>query len=261
MARRKSSFRKNVRRSASSRRYQARRRTVYRARMRTMKKNRFFRLYRNPLAKDRQFAVLHYNTTASINPNAEALSGAVLQYSANSLYDPDVTGIGHQPMYFDNYASVYWRYRVNYAKITVTVVNHDVNTATSGEVTDTLYPNYAYKLFIMRDATNNTNEYPTNINDLIEESGAQTKWRFCGPSLTGKLPKLSHYCSPHQIANKSFKDDSLAATIATNPTSAAYFYIGLASADGVTNPPAVYVNIKITYWAEFFDRRAIQTQN
>lgn len=263
MARRKSYFRKSVRKSAASRRYYARRRSVYNARVRTARKRRFARIYRNPLAKDRQLACLHYNVTRTLNPTAEGLTGGtnVWQFSANSLYDPDTTGIGHQPMYFDNYSSVYWRYRVNYAKVTVTVLNHSVNTATSGTVADTLYPNYSYKLFILRDSTASTSEFPSNMNDIIEEAGSQVRWRFVGPSLTGKLPKLSHVVSPHQIANRSFKDDSLAGTYLASPEQPVYFYVGITSADGVTDPPIVYVNVHITYWCEFFDRKAIQGQN
>lgn len=39
------------------------------------------------------------------------------QFSLNSLYDPDITGAGHQPRYFDQWGGFYDRYRVNGAKL------------------------------------------------------------------------------------------------------------------------------------------------
>jgi len=40
-------------------------------------------------------------------------------YRANSVFDPDLSGVGHQPMLFDQWAQIYTRYTVIGAKITV----------------------------------------------------------------------------------------------------------------------------------------------
>lgn len=44
-------------------------------------------------------------------------------YSANGLFDPDITGIGHQPMGFDQLIALYEHYTVLNAKVTVSFVN------------------------------------------------------------------------------------------------------------------------------------------
>lgn len=41
------------------------------------------------------------------------------QFSLNGLYDPNITGTGHQPMYFDQYTALYDHYCVIGAKATV----------------------------------------------------------------------------------------------------------------------------------------------
>jgi len=48
-------------------------------------------------------------------------SGAVAQYlwSANGMYDPDITSTGHQPMLFDQFSAVYDHYCVIGSKITL----------------------------------------------------------------------------------------------------------------------------------------------
>lgn len=41
----------------------------------------------------------------------------------NSLYDPDFTGTGGQPFYFDQLSAVYNRYRVLRAEFSVNIIN------------------------------------------------------------------------------------------------------------------------------------------
>lgn len=48
-------------------------------------------------------------------------STATQHFSANSMFDPDITGIGHQPIYFDEISGIWNRYRVVGSKITVKV--------------------------------------------------------------------------------------------------------------------------------------------
>jgi len=216
------------------------------------------KVYRNPFTANTSRCMLIYNTPMTINPAAGNIGGGLHVFSANSAYDPDVTGVGHQPMYFDNYAALYSKYRVNYAKMTVTVINHSVNTAVWNGTSVTSQPNYSYKLFILKD--NQTNDYPANINQIIEEGGANISWRFIGPSMTGKLPKLYSFCSPHKLNSVPFKEETLSAEVTSSPITKAMFIVGAASADGVTDPPAFSVNVKIQYWMEFFDRKLLQSE-
>ena len=69
---------------------------------------------------------MHFRTTKTLNLryvenftlNPGMLGATVNVFSMNGLFDPNITGIGHQPMYFDNYMGIYGRYRVNRAYIT-----------------------------------------------------------------------------------------------------------------------------------------------
>lgn len=217
-----------------------------------------FGLFRNPLAALKVRTVLNYQTSISLNPTANVLNATgtnVYQFSSNGLFDPDITGTGHQPMYFDNYSAVYKRYRVVKSAITVTVVNHFVNTAT----TVATVPNYSYRLFILNDGTPGaSNEYAPDMTSQLEEGGPNLKWRFVAPSLTGRLPKLKHKVVPSRLCNLTPLDDSLEAPINALPAQSTYFYVGITSADGNTDPPAVYLYVQIRYWCEFFDREQFQ---
>lgn len=257
------------RRTAAVRQRNARRRLVNRRRMsrvnRTVYRRRKQRwLFRNPLIRQKCRTKLVYNTVLSLDPKPEQLGAGgsnTYVYSANGCFDPDVTGVGHQPMYFDNFAAVYGKYKVLWSKITITVLNSNVNTATYNGTGVTTTPNYVYKLFCFTDSTNGATDYPGYMNPILEEGSKNIKWRFVGPSLTGKMPKLVNYCAPHKLANRSKYDDTLEADTSSVPSQKAYYVIGITSADGVTDPPAVTLNIRIQYYCEFMDRKANQTEN
>lgn len=221
----------------------------------TYRSKRRLRLYRNPLAQVSTRTMLKYHQIIFLNPSDTDLpSTGVHHFSINNMYDPDVKGVGHQPLYFDQYTQVYRKFRVNFARISVTAVNHIVNT--------TVVSNYSYRLFILNEATEGTtSEYPNDIDQIIEEGGPNIKWRYVGPSLTGKLPRLKATASPHRLMNLPFKDDRLAGTSSAGPTNQCFFIVGAASADGVQDSPGIYLAVTITYWCEFWDRVSNQTAN
>lgn len=78
-------------------------------------------------------------------------STGVYQFRANSMFDPNFTGTGHQPYLFDQMAAVYNHFFVISSKITITVShNATTNTAASACVylndDTTVTPTY-YGLF------------------------------------------------------------------------------------------------------------------
>lgn len=255
-----SRYRKRTRQSRSAAQRRARSFRYSRARARTSYRARAF-IPRNTLGAPRVVAKLRYATNITLDPTAENLGATgsnVWQFSANGLYDPDITSTGHQPMFFDNYMSIYQRYRVMYSKISVTVVNHAVNTDAGVAPT----PNYAYRLFILKDGSGGvTSDYATTMNSMIEQGSPNIKWRFVGPSLTGRLPKLTSAQIPNRTLNLSPRDNTLVGNASQNPDSAAYWYVGITSADGIVNPPACTMYITIMYDVHFYERNNVQTQN
>lgn len=219
--------------------------------------------YANPFRSNYELVQLTYFEDITLNPAPRALGLGgtnMWAWSLNSLYDPNTSGTGHQPMFFDNYSALYDRYKVSFAKITVTVINHFVNTATansSGVVTT--QPNYAYKLAILKDT--DESDRPTNIEDLIEQNTHSMKWRYVSPQINGRLPKLSTKCAPHKQVQLGYDDDTLTAPVTGSPSRNVKAIVYIASADGVTDPPSVSLGVKITYYAKFYDRKINQPSN
>lgn len=74
---------------------------------------------------------LRYTQQFSLNPGANNKIAQV--FRANDMYDPDVTGTGHQPVGFDQWVGVvYDHFTVVGARISVTAVPSSVTNVTPG---------------------------------------------------------------------------------------------------------------------------------
>lgn len=62
-----------------------------------------------------------YVNTSSFSIPAMATTMQKFQFSCNGLYDPNTTGGGHQPLYFDQMTALYNHYHVIGSSITVTI--------------------------------------------------------------------------------------------------------------------------------------------
>jgi len=72
--------------------------------------------FRSAMGFPKKLHVNHaYTDTASV---AITPSGS-FQFSANGLFDPNITSVGHQPMYFDNLSAIYDHYTVLRSRIVV----------------------------------------------------------------------------------------------------------------------------------------------
>lgn len=213
----------------------------------------------------RRTTVLRYVEDFTLNPGVA--TSAVNVFSINNLYDPNFTGTGHQPMFFDNYAALYSKYRVNHATITfVALQNKVVNTTTPNLSNGTnIGNNFFYnaneracRMFILADQ--DPSDYPANLDNLIEEGNPRMKWKYCFQNTEARAQKLTMKQYPHRVCNLARGDDSLRATTSGGPGIPAYFICGVDSMPS-TNSDAMRYQVIITYNVTFFDFIANQTQN
>lgn len=78
----------------------------------------FPRLYNTPMPQT-MITTHKYSDVVSINPAIGSVG--INTFSANGLYDPNITGAGHQPQGFDQFMVFYNHYEVIGAKIQFTV--------------------------------------------------------------------------------------------------------------------------------------------
>lgn len=170
------------------------------------------------------------------------ISGGVAPYfqyifRGNSLFDPNLTGTGHQPMYFDQYAALYSRYRVIGSAIQLDVVNISGDSA----------------LFYVCEP-NTDQSTIVDISTLYEQarSGAP-KIIPIAQRITSRMKKYASTKKVCGLTRTQLFDDTFAASTVSNPSNTWFWNILFASVDGVTVPAGQLI-VKITYYCQFFDR-------
>lgn len=168
------------------------------------------------------------------------LSGAVFGdhvMQINSLFDPNSTGAGHQPMGFDTWSAMYNRYIVHGVKYDITFVN---NSATSISYCGLVASNSAAAL-----TASTSLEQSRGINDIITATtGSKTLKRWSGyfnlASVTGV--KKSKYNS----------DDFYQSVVTTSPSETIALH--LFSQDvGLASNINIIIRCRLTFYATFFD--------
>lgn len=166
-----------------------------------------------------------------------ALPSFDYQFRLNSLFDPNLTGTGHQPKGFDQLAALYNRYRVYAAKYRLTFAQ-----------TSNAIPLYCGA------APTNTLTGFTDITDHAETAFAKYIVSVNSNPLpigqfTGKVD-LAELNGKTRVAYAS--DDTTQALVSTNPAEQLNLHVMVQSLDNSTNV-AMQVIVQIWYDCEFSD--------
>lgn len=197
----------------------------------------------------RKLVKLRYTkTNVTLDPGAGLT--ASYTFRANSVFDPDFSGVGTQPMAFDQWASIYERYCVVGARmkiyITPAVVNNNGNPCYMGI---TLGPH-----------TDNLSRFTTIANIL--ESKHTRGWQLVNNSNTvigrSGMKTLSRKFS----AKKAFgitnvlDDSDYGAAVSANPANQHYFQVWAASIGG-NDPSLIDMTVMIDYIVMFQDPKIL----
>lgn len=158
-------------------------------------------------------------------------------FSLNSIYDPDVTNAGHQPLYHDQIAALYNFYLVTGCKLEVTFSDPSV---------DGMF------VYVGAGFTNVLNKSYTQLSEIpfyqtfvVNNTGSQT----CGFSQWLDLPKISG------LTKSAWMNDiaSTGASFGSNPVVTCRAHIG---AGNLTSAAAQTINatVKLTYRCVFYGR-------
>lgn len=201
-------------------------------RTRQIKRRKQFKRYKElgPL-KTQQLVKFTYADSFTLNP-AAALADQYI-YSCNGIYDPDITGIGHQPRGFDQVMSLYDHYVVIGAKLTLYAWNPDT---TYGNMTT---------VHIQDDATTTTDP-----EDIMERRNAKMKILS---SRNGGIDNaiITYQVNPNTFLGRSkpLADPDLKGSTAANPTEQAYFVISTFGVSNTADTGGISGRVKIEYTA------------
>lgn len=170
-----------------------------------------------------------------------AAAGSNYLFRSNSIYDPDNSATGHQPLGHDQWASFYQRYIVTNSKITVTFKQF---ASGAGQT------NVGVCLIA------NVGDTVTNPNDFMENN--RTSFGY----ITEERP--IQVISKKFDANKFFgltnvvDELSCGAAFGSNPVDEAFFQLKMWSADTTsTSTRTVLLNVTLTYDCVLRERKNI----
>lgn len=171
---------------------------------------------------------MRYVDTITMNAGA----GATLKYyfRANSIFDPDASGVGHQPMSHDQWSVFYNHYRVLGARIIVKFSGAEAGGP------------MVCGVFLNDDAT-----APTTYSEIMEQGRGKNRiMNDTGGPGQGTVTLKYSAKKFHSAANIKDRDD-LKATFGNNPTEQAYFTLWVASMETSTDPGNVLALVTIDY--------------
>lgn len=197
---------------------------------------------------DKLVTKLRYVDKVLLDAAVEGIGANV--FRMNSLFDPDFTGVGHQPMYFDQLCGAvgsapYSRYRVLGSKMTVTF-------SPKVESFPALAQYGPYTVGIISTATSGI--YAGGVSALCEASNCD--WTVIGEKAGGSNVKsLTCTYSPPRDLGVDTGDDTIAAAYNANPSQV--FYASPWKSDQNGQGGGVFGLVEIVYTVEFFDRNEV----
>ncbi len=177
---------------------------------------------------------LVYSDQISINPGVGTPDGYI--FSANSIFDPDTTGIGHQPLGTDQYLGVLY----DHFTVIGSMITLDFMTGGTGIVNDT----------IVAVCVRDTNTLVTDMNQLIEQG--RSRHKILTNANAGATRRIKYKVNPAKFLGVShpMSEKDLQGNVTSNPAEQCFFIIAAQSASG-QDPFAIAVQVKIEYIVVF----------
>lgn len=175
------------------------------------------------------YALAHATTAAGVGV-----------FSANGLYDPDISGVGQQPLGFDQMSAMYHRY---------TVINAQIRVVFSGTTTE-------------------TRKHIVGVTALRSTSVQSRKYYMEGHSSWDILPQSNITDDTREVmlsvsipqffgVTKIMSEKDLSGTASNNPIQQLYFHVW--AADEVSGTGNVIATIEIAYTAIWHEPETVTT--
>lgn len=183
-----------------------------------------------PLGKSYKFHTRYVDKNVVIDPTAGGVP-ATHVFSLNGLYDPDITGVGHQPIGFDELMVMYDHYCVIGARVRITFSNTS---------------NQYQQLCIAQ--IKDTATTSTESNEIIENGNC--KYTTLGALSGGQGNReIVIKASPSKFFGRNVMEgDKYQGTVSSNPADQLYLHLQCGPLTAVDAGP-VYATVDIEYIA------------
>ncbi len=167
-------------------------------------------------------------------------------FSCNGLFDPNVSGAGHQPMGFDQMMLMYEQYTVVSSKIMIQFINASAASVLA-----------AGAIYLSPDTTNITTPSQLVENGYITPIKVMMPIFLVGSSVRSDLTcDIGSYFGRDRKKRELLEDPNLFGTAAANPTEQAYFGVVVFDPT-LANAVSVDFNVDIEYEVIFWEPRKL----
>lgn len=186
---------------------------------------------------------LRYCQTKTYTTGAAGVAGTENAFSLNSLYDPDITGVGHQPYGYDQMASLY----SNYVVQSVSIQARFLTIGGSADMCCILAL---------------TGQYPVSttgltVDAVAEKSGITTKTLTASGvnrTVIIDVPQVAlHRTLGLSRAQYDNEINTYGAVVSASPNTQSIVRINVASYNGTASEDAT-CQLTIVYRAKFYNR-------
>jgi hypothetical protein len=181
---------------------------------------------------DKMLTKLRYVDTYSVTITAGSIGKQVMYL--NSVFDPDNTGVGHQPLYRDTYAAIYDQYAVVKVSCTVKFMNlAGADSVICGIVLD------------------DDNSTSSTVNTLCEQNHGQ---HTILPPMSGSLSTHTftyHWDCKSVLGIDPFASETYKTPVGSNPTEVSSLLIWATDTGGASISVPVHFQMEQTIlWTE-----------
>lgn len=152
-------------------------------------------------------------------------------FAANGTFDPDISGVGHQPMYRDTYAAIYDQYVVIGSKITASFA---CKTTGLG--------------MIVGIVADDDSTVSTVVDTLMEQNNSVHT--MAGAPGSPVVTLFNNFSPLDAFGVDAIDDGSSQTAVGSNPTELFCYAVWAASADG-SSTTACDVKVEIEYTVKF----------
>lgn len=198
----------------------------------------------SPFPRQKMCKLIYQDTGYLTTVAVTGLPG-VHSYRVNSVYDPDFTGVGHQPQFRDQLAAVYSRYIVYGVRY---------------HVTFTLPGNYAWKVGIL--ATEDTTYNPaTHSFDVSSEKRGCVQAIMGKEGSPGSVKTMSGFIKASKLAGltpKEYNADKVkyGGVVGANPTNDLYMTL-IGETITVDASVSLAFTIRLQYYVKFYAPKVV----
>lgn len=164
---------------------------------------------------DRILTKLRYDDVITLTSTSGSIGKQV--FGMNNCFDPDVTGTGHQPLYFDQFSAIYNQYAVVKSKIKVRLAQE-------------LSSNKAMIVGIVGDDNGTTS---STFSTLMEQSHGNTKVLGIGSADSLSYLSQKFHCKK-MLTIDPYTSETYKTAIGSSPTEAWDVLVWTITMDGTT---------------------------